>query len=353
MEQLIKRLGERLGISRLVGQAPAFLLALHQLPEVARSEAAVIISGETGSGKELVARALHYLSERASGPFVALNCGTLPDTLLEAELFGHERGAFTDARCKRAGLIAEASGGTLFLDEIDSLSPRAQVTLLRVLQEKKYRAVGSSCERPAEVRIIAATNAALDLLVRTGVFRADLYYRLGVFFIHLPPLRERKEDIPALALHFLNKHSPVGKRKPGLNPATLARLQDHDWPGNVRELENAIIRGIHYCHTEEITWAHLGLPAAPAGSAPALVPGPTAAACHPFNSMKQKMISDFERAYLMQLMRDCNGNVSRAARTAGKDRRDLNRMLRKYGIAAELFRADSPIMGKRLPPAEG
>ncbi|MCG3158211.1 MAG: Regulatory protein AtoC [bacterium] len=352
MEQLIKRLGERLGVSRLVGHAPAFILAIHQLPEVAQSNASVLISGETGTGKELVARALHYLSNRASGPFVALNCGTLPDSLLETELFGHERGAFTDARTRRVGLIAEASGGTLFLDEIDSLSPRAQVTLLRVLQDKKYRAVGGNRERPADVRIIAATNAALDLLVHAGVFRADLYYRLGVFFIQLPPLRERKEDIPALVDHFLDKHSPPDRKNLRLAPETLASLQDHDWPGNVRELENAIIRGVYYCRSTEITHAHLDIPMAAGAKAP------IASRCNsdelrPFNAMKQEAISDFETAYLVRLMREYDGNVSRAARTAGKDRRDLNRMLKKHGIKADRFRTKAGGVGEDTPQGMG
>src|SRR5215472_4396066 len=203
METLIQHLRDSQALAKLVGEAPAFAKAIKQLPAVAKSGATALITGETGTGKELVARAIHYLSARTSQPFVAVNCGSLPDTLLEDELFGHERGAFTGAHVRRDGLIAQAEKGTLFLDEVDTLPAKAQIDLLRVLQDKRFRTIGSSVEHKADVRIVAATNAPLELLVQSGGFRADLYYRLSVFPIFLPVLRDRREDIPALAAHFL------------------------------------------------------------------------------------------------------------------------------------------------------
>lgn len=219
-----------------------------------------LISGETGTDKELVARAIQYLSQQAAFPFVPVNCGSVSDTLLADELFGHERGAFTDAHVRRTGLIAQAEKGTLFLDEVDSLTPNAQVILLRVLQDKRIRPVGSSCEQPVAVRVLAATNANLEQLVRAGAFRADLYYRLCVFCIKLPLLRDRKEDIPILASHFLEKHTPAGRAPLPLSPDALAALIAFDWPGNVRELESAIVRGIHFSRMNVIEVEDLRLP---------------------------------------------------------------------------------------------
>src|SRR5918993_1069806 len=200
-EQLIRRQRVTLAMSKFVGNSEIFKRAIASVTPAPRSNAAILVTGETGTGKELVARAIHYLSDRASGPFVAVNCGSLTDTLLEDELFGHERGAFTDARDRRSGLIAQAERGTLFLDEIDTLTSRGQVALLRVLQDKVYRPLGAQREYQAEVRFVAATNASLLAAVESGSFRADLYYRISVFTIALPPLRERKEDILILAEH--------------------------------------------------------------------------------------------------------------------------------------------------------
>ncbi|MGH7600473.1 MAG: sigma 54-interacting transcriptional regulator, partial [bacterium] len=249
MESLIERLREAQALAKLVGDAPAFLDAIRHLPDVAKSEASVLITGETGTGKELAARAIHYLSARAAFPFVPVHCGSLPDTLLESELFGHERGAFTDARTQRHGLIAQAEKGTLFLDEVENMSLKAQVALLRVLQDKKFRALGSSREQQADIRVVATTNAPLEHLVQAGTFRADLYYRLCVFSVHLPPLRERKGDIIPLSRHFLKKYVPADQVGLQLTPEADEALLAYDWPGNVRELESAIIRGIHLSPT--------------------------------------------------------------------------------------------------------
>lgn len=330
MDSLIERLREAQGRAKLVGEAPALLRVTAQLPAVARSEATVLITGETGTGKELVARTLHYLSQRASFPFTAVNCGSLPDSLLEDELFGHERGAFTDAQTERRGLVDQADKGTLFLDELETLTLKAQVVLLRFLQDKKFRPVGSGGEQQADVRIIAATNALLDELVRAGNFRADLYYRFDVFTIHLPPLRERKEDILLLASHCLAKHTPPDRGTLQLSPAARKALIAYDWPGNVRELENAIIRGIHVCQAPTIDLVDLGLPST--GDCRGDETSVSSPESHSFRAMKKRVIEDFERNYLIRLMTEHQGNVSHAALAAGKERRDLGKLLKRYQI---------------------
>jgi two-component system, NtrC family, response regulator GlrR len=326
-------------LSKLVGRAPVMLRMIEELPAMAASGAPVLVIGETGTGKELVARALHYLSPRATSPFVAVNCGALPETLVEDELFGHERGAFTSAERRRIGLIQEAEDGTLFLDEVGTLAPKAQVDLLRVLQDKKYRAVGSSNESKANARIIAATNVPLEQLIRSGGFRADLYYRLSVFLVNLPPLRCRKEDIPALAEHFLKKHAVEGKVHLGLSAGATAALMAWDWPGNVRELENAIIRGIHLSHGDRIEERELRLSCTVTSS----TADPTIASKLSFRAMKRATIEIFERTYLSGLMSEHRGNISQAARASGKERRDLGKLLKKYRLDPKSFRP--PVAG--------
>jgi DNA-binding NtrC family response regulator len=328
--------------ARLIGQAPEFVRAIEKLPAIARSGAAVFIFGESGTGKELVARAIHYLSNRAPFPFVAVNCGSFPDSLLEAEFFGHERGAFTDAHARREGLIAQANGGTLFLDEIDHLQPKAQIDLLRVLQEKKYRALGSTSEKESNVRFLAATNSSIGPLLCSRDFRADLFYRLCVFTIHLPPLRHRREDICALAEHFLQKHRPPSVSLPRLTPSALAALTAYEWPGNIRELENAIVRGIHLGQNATITVDDLGLSVEPSRSE-------AAEAASSFKLAKRKAVEIFEREYLDRLMLEHRGNVTNAARAAGKDRRDLGKLLKKHRLNPRLFYAGRESVSDRWP----
>lgn len=335
MKSLLDRLRDTQALAKLIGEAPAFLKAIASLPAIAKSDATILITGETGTGKELAARAIHYLSARAAFPFIPVNCGSFPETLLEDELFGHERGAFTDAHTYRRGVISQADKGTLFLDEIEALSAKAQVSLLRVLQEKKYRALGASEEQSADVRIVTATNAPLDELVQAGSFRADLYYRLRVLFINLPPLRDRKEDILPLACHFLKKHASPERQFLQFSPAAEVALRAYEWPGNVRELENAVIRGIHLCQDNKIEIEDLGIPALTA-SPHAYVVAPHAEVCS-FKAEKQKVIEAFERDYLTRLMRDYNGNVTQAALAAGKERRDLGKLLKKYQINPKYF----------------
>jgi DNA-binding NtrC family response regulator len=335
METLLQRLRNAGALAKLVGSAPAFVEAISQLPAVSKSEAAVMIRGETGTGKELVARAIHYMSDRAAHPFVALNCGSLPDSLLEDELFGHERGAFTGAHARRDGLIAQAKNGTLFLDEVDTLSQRAQVDLLRVLQDRRFRPIGSTAEREADIRVVAATNAPLDQLIRATNFRSDLYYRLCIFTINLPALRERKEDVLMLATHFLHKHALQDKPGLKLSAEACAALLAWDWPGNVRELENVMLRAIHLCRTDSIEVANLGLQTLCSLS-------PDAADCagreSSFSVAKRRAIALFEKEYLTRLMAQQEGNISQAARVAGKDRSDIGKLLKKHRLDAKLFR---------------
>jgi transcriptional regulator with GAF, ATPase, and Fis domain len=320
---------------RMIGESPGFAQIIQQLPLIARSNAAVLISGETGTGKELVARAIHYLSDRAEYPFIPVNCGSLPDTLLEDELFGHERGAFTGADLRRQGLIAQAHKGTLFLDEVDTLSPKAQVSLLRVLQDKRFRAIGSSCEQQVDVRIVAATNAKFDHLLQTNVFRSDLYYRLSIFSLVLPPLRERRDDILILANHFLHKHALAEKADVRFSADASTALLNWDWPGNIRELENMIIRAMYLCPGTTIRAEDLE-PLASATAALGATPLREERLL-PFQRMKQSAIASFEREYLTRLMTEHHGNVSQAARTAGKERRDLGKLLKKYQLNPRQF----------------
>ena len=316
-------------LAKLIGAAPAFLKAIERVPLIARTESPVIITGETGTGKELAARAVHYLSPRAPFPFVAVNCGALTETLLEDELFGHERGAFTNADRSRQGLIVEAVRGTLFLDEIDSLPFKAQTDLLRVIQDNLFRAVGSNRQQNANVRIVAATNRSLELLIVAGTFRPDLYYRLSVFSIQLPPLRDRVEDILLLAHHFLLKHMPHKIME--LTDRACSRLQSYKWPGNVRELENAIIRGVHYSQKGRIDTEDLGLAPDSSDTSP-----PSFA--RSLRTAKKEVVETFERDYLIRLMSEHRGHVSKAAAAAKKERRDLGKLLKRYGIDPELYR---------------
>ena len=314
----------------LVGSARVFREAIAPIPVIARSSRPVLIGGETGTGKELVARAIHAASDRAHFPFVAVNCGSLVDTLVDDALFGHEPGAFTDARVRREGLIARAGGGTLFLDELEALSAKGQVTLLRVLEDDAFRALGSSRLEHANVRFVAATNAPLEGAVKTGTFRADLYYRLCVFSINLPPLRERPEDVQMLANHFLRQHAPSDGPLPELDESARRALASYHWPGNVRELENTIIRAIYLRKAPAVSAADLGLSIDPALAATPL--GRT------FHALKQETIATFERRYLERVMHEHRGNVTHAALATGKERRELGRLLKKHRIDPQSFR---------------
>jgi DNA-binding NtrC family response regulator len=307
----------------IVGASPQIAVVMRHIEKMAPSDAVVLIQGETGSGKELAARAIHNASPRASGPFVAVNCGAVPDSLIETELFGHARGAFTDAREARAGVIAHAHHGTLFLDEIDALSPKAQVTILRFLQDLRYRPVGGAQEIRGDVRVIAASNQHLPSLVDNGRFRRDLLYRLNILELWIPPLRGRLDDIELLAHHFIDQfsgHYGLGVRR--LHPATLDWLRHHDWPGNVRELENWIHRELLLADGEEI-----GSPATPTSMADRQDrPAPD------LRTAKARAVAEFEAAYVAGVLARTHGNVTAAARLAGKERRAFGKLIKKYGI---------------------
>ncbi|MGY4828762.1 sigma-54 interaction domain-containing protein [Sphaerotilaceae bacterium SBD11-9] len=317
-------------IRGVVSSSPAMHKVLEAVPRLAACDAGVLISGETGTGKEVFAQAIHYLSARASRPWVAVNCGAVPVDLLESELFGHVRGAFTHAHAARAGLVAEAEGGTLFLDDVDCLPLLAQAKLLRFLQEREYRAVGANSVRHADVRVIAASNRNLRALARSGAFREDLYFRLDVLPLALPPLRERREDIASLALHFAARVAQQSHRPAmGLSPAALRQLFDYAWPGNVRELQHVVERAVLLASGTVIVPGDLDLPGVP------LAPD----VHESLQAAKARCVESFERGFIERLLDEHRGNISHAARGAGKNRRAFFALLQKYGIDAAQFRA--------------
>jgi len=311
-------------LDHAIGASPVFLAALAQLPKMAQCDAGVLILGETGTGKEVVAQAIHTLSRRADAPCVVVNCAALPVDLVESELFGHVKGAFTTAHAARDGLVTAAEGGTLFLDDVDGLPLAAQAKLLRFLQSREYRPVGSNGVRRADVRVIAASNHDLASLAARGAFRPDLFYRLNVLNVRLPPLRERRSDIPLLAQHFL----AVGGGGVGLTPAAQQRLAAYDWPGNVRELQHVIER----CRV----LAGGALVDAPdlAFDADVEVAQPAAS----FAEAKRTAVTSFERSLIENLLIAHHGNVTRAAAAAKKNRRAFVALMRKYAIASSDYR---------------
>jgi two-component system response regulator GlrR len=313
----------------LVGNAPAFVEALSQIPRIANCNAGVLLLGETGTGKELFAQAVHDLSPRASCACVAVNCGAIPVELVESELFGHAKGAFTTANTAREGLVAEAEGGTLFLDDVDCLPLVAQAKLLRFLQQHEYRAVGSNATRRADVRVLAAANEQLPSKVARGEFRQDLYFRLNVLSLRLPPLRERREDIAELAAYFVQRFAQqAGAGVRGLAPPALQRLIAHDWPGNVRELEHVIERAVVMASGPLITDAQL--------NGCDLATGPTPDLS--FRAAKAQAVQQFERGMIEGLLRAHGGNVTHAARAASKNRRAFVALMRKYEIDSGGYR---------------
>ena len=315
----------------ILGQSAAFLETLRLIKKFAHSRAPVLIEGETGTGKELAARALHYLGPRKGQPFIPVNCGALPDPLFENELFGHEKGAFTDAKNSQPGLIAQAQGGTLFLDEVDSLSARAQVTLLRFLQDNLYRPLGSTKLIEGAVCIVAAANINLESQVKRGEFREDLFYRLNVVKLSMPALRERREDICLLARHFLRTHSQIYEKAPcTFHPESLEWLELRQWPGNVRQLENLIHREFLLADKPVIRIDPDRYESSTA-ERPFVTLKNTAFKCG-FKEIREMVIHDFEKQYLHQLMLKTRGNVSQAAVLARKERRSLGRLLKEHGI---------------------
>jgi DNA-binding NtrC family response regulator len=319
---------EEYQLTTLIGESGPLLEIVAKLPCMAASDANCLLSGESGTGKELFARAIHYMSVRRSKPFVAVNCGALPDHLLENELFGHRRGAFTDASSSAEGLIAVANTGTLFLDEVDTLSLVAQAKLLRFIQEHEYRPLGSNQTITADIRVLAATNTDLRRRVEERLFREDLFYRLNVLHVHIPPLRDRAEDIPLLSQHFLQRYrSRYVREVAGLSTAAVHRLMGYSWPGNIRELEGIIHRAVILSSSRLIGPEDIELPA------PAVVTNSEVS----LRKAKESAMQSFERAYLTTLLLQHEGNVSRAAKAAGKERRAFQRLLKKYSVDRAQF----------------
>lgn len=325
---LVGRLKETVGLKQLVGRSPAFLQVIEKIPAIAQSDVGVRISGETGTGKEMCARAIHYLGPRAGKPFMPVNCGAIPTELVENELFGHVRGAFTGATVSHGGLMCEANGGTLFLDEIDCLPLQAQVKILRLLQEKEYRQLGSTKVHQADVRIIAATNIDLEKAMREGTFRQDLFYRLNIIHLALPALRERKEDIPLLARHFLDEFSEGEKRDiKDFTPEAMDMLRQYNWSGNVRELENVIKRAIIFTKGSLIQAEDFGLPRSE-----------QIAVHESFQSEKARVVVEFENRYIREILQACHGNITMAAQTAGKNRRAFWELIHKHNIDVSKYK---------------
>lgn len=327
-EDLISaRLSEKLGLAGLVGEDPCFRACVEKIPLYARCDATVMIEGETGTGKDVCARAIHYLSTRSKKPFVPVNCAAIPLELVENELFGHERSAFTGASSSYDGLVCAAEGGTLFLDEIDCLPFAAQAKLLDLLQDKKYRPLGSTKTHTADIRLIAATNTPVQEAMNQGRLRLDLYYRLNVLPLRLPTLRDRSEDILLLADHFLRKFTVGGQLPPHLSSEASLMLLQHDWPGNVRELEHVLERAVILADTgREI------------GVSEILLPATSAAESESFQKAKARVVAKFEISYISALLSAHEGHITRAAAAAGKNRRAFWELIRKHGIDPSAYR---------------
>ena len=317
----------------LVAESPAMRKVADLIQHAASSEATVLITGESGTGKEVIAHAIHQASSRQQGPFVPVNCGAMPEALFEAELFGYTKGAFTGATGDRGGLFEAADGGTLLLDELGELPLSMQVKLNRVLQERTVRRLGAHEERTVNVRVIAATNVDLSSAIATGRFREDLYYRVNVLPIRVPPLRDRRVDIPALAASFVERHRRDGQPD-SFTPEALAALMDFDWPGNVRQLENVVQRALAVTEGTKI----------PAGSLAGELGTASGTSEHqsggqlPYREMLERVRERATRDYLVTVMRDVAGNVTQAADRAGIERESMHRLLKKHGVRSDDFK---------------
>jgi two-component system response regulator GlrR len=383
----------------LIGSSAVFLQSLRLIDRFSGCDATALILGETGTGKELAARAIHYFSDRHDGPFVPVNCGAIPDSLVESEFFGHIKGAFTDARESRQGLVMQAKGGTLFLDEIEAMSLRAQGALLRFLQDKEYRPVGGTAVQNANVRVIGASNVKLFDLVRQGLFRSDLMYRLNTLTLELPPLRERVGDITLLAQEFLARlNRQAGPPHKVFHPDSMAVLEAHGWPGNIRELENVILREFILAEGQVIEICNLVcetcflLPemnfssepdskeslSTGAGNAEPLerrllnrrlassnseanngstnlqfilekTDGYQLLSNKDFKKAKETLVAQLERDHLVALLTETKGNMSLASRLSGRDRSDLCKLLKRHGLDRQHFITDLPGINPERP----
>jgi DNA-binding NtrC family response regulator len=328
----------------LIGRAPAFLNALHLIEKCASCDATVLIEGETGTGKEVAARAIHYLSERKGYPFIPVNCGALPDSLVENELFGHVKGAYTDARDSQRGVVAHAEGGTLFLDEIEALSQKGQVVLLRFLQDKSYRPLGAKSQTIGDVRVLVASNKDLahfnkDIghLVNSGVLREDLFYRLTILSLKMPPLRQRPGDSVLLAQYFVRRLAREYRRsEPGLGDSSIEFLSNYSWPGNVRELENWVQRAFLMSEGSQLQFDQSGLQEKPRDRSSSGL-GANISLEMGFQRAKAVVVAEFEKTMLVHALAESHGNVSAAARLLQKERRAVGKLMRKHGIDKSVF----------------
>ncbi|MBW1991462.1 MAG: sigma 54-interacting transcriptional regulator [Deltaproteobacteria bacterium] len=331
-------LRERYRVGNIIGNSSRMRQVFEMIHRVAKSKATILIRGESGTGKELVAQAIHYNSPRATKPFVKVNLAALPETLVESELFGHEKGAFTGALHRKQGRFELAQGGTVFLDEIGDLPPSVQLKLLRFIQEREFSRLGSTATLKADVRLIAATHRDLEKLVADGLFREDLYYRLNVFPIYLPPLRERKTDILLLAEHFLEKYARENQMPtPRLSQGAVDLLMQHSWPGNVRELENVIERALLVCDGDTILSSHLPPSLQPRWSTPTATEGPATGA----KLSLAAQVEALEKELITEALIATRGNQSAAAKYLDTSLRILGYKIRRYGIDPKAFRKET------------
>jgi DNA-binding NtrC family response regulator len=344
---LVKRAMERKGLSaagremvpshyelgNIVGVSQAMQRIFQLIAKVAVTGSTVLITGESGTGKELVAKAIHFNSPRKEQPFIIVDCNAIPETLIESELFGHAKGAFTGAFEKKKGLLEMAGGGTIFFDEIGNLALSTQAKLLRVLQEKEFRPVGEKKTIQADVRFVSATNKDLKTMVRDGTFREDFFYRLNIFPIHIPPLRERREDIPALANHFLRKYSrEIGKSVTHISAETMRMLFLFDWPGNARQLENSIQRAIIMCQGKTLRPEHFSALEIPVAEE---VPKTVDELKEKKKDLRLKSVENIEKSFLMEALKRNAWNISKAASDVGMQRPNFHALMKKYNISAK------------------
>ena len=340
--QVLRRKLKQLGATEFIGQSAAIRRVFELIDKVAPAKASVTITGESGTGKEMVARSIHNLSPRREKPFIAINCASIPATLMESELLGHERGAFTGADQRRPGVFELAHGGTLFLDEVAEIPVELQAKLLRVLEEGRLRRLGGRSELEVDVRVLSATNRDLPEAIRSGRFREDLFFRLQVFQIPLPPLRERREDIPMLVQHFLDKFSrESAKRVTGVEPQAMEVLRGHDWPGNIRELRNTLERAVILCETELLTPDHL--PPEMAGKGPDR---------HLFRVAHGMTLDSLEKEYILASLKRNGNNKARTAEMLGVSEKTLYNKLNRYGREAKAATGVAPPSEAPLPPLD-
>lgn len=348
---LRRQVESRSGFSNIIGESEPMQKIYRVVERIRNTSSTVLITGESGTGKELIARAIHFTGTLAARPFITVDCGAITETLLESELFGHVRGSFTGAHKDKTGYFEAADGGSIFLDEVGEFSPALQTRLLRVLQEGAFTRVGDHKERKVDVRVITATNRDLELAVSQGIFREDLYYRINVITINVPPLRERAEDIPSLVNHFLQKFNrKLEKNILRISDDALALLAAYSWPGNVRELENVLERVVTFCDGEVIDADCLPenildiarRAAGGAGVSPMLLN-------HTYRDAKNKVVQDFNRKYLEGILDACDGNIAAASRRAGMDRGCFYRLIKKYGIRSDEHQEDVDSSGSSTP----